>query len=309
MNDKILVIGACLMDTKGIPTAGLDTGTSNPAAIRTTIGGTARNVAENLARLGSDVMLMSAVGDDFSGSEIIAKTSEAGVDCSHIRVLPEHSTGSYIAVLDQNGQLSVALDDTRVMNLLTPDYLRAHWRRFEDADMVMLDGSITGETLETAIEIAHEVNTPVCADPSSTRIASRLCPYIDRLSLIVPNEREAAAICEIEFTGYDPEASLNMARQLVKMGVETAVVTLSDFGLVYATGDESGYLPASFTEVVDSTGTGDAIAAAILFGMLNEFPTVECMRLGAAAAGITLQTPDSVNHGISLDLLYEHLTV
>ncbi|MEM7798353.1 MAG: carbohydrate kinase family protein [Chloroflexota bacterium] len=309
MREKILVIGASLMDTKGQPTAGLDTGTSNPAAIRTTMGGTARNVAENLARMGAVVQLMSAVGDDFAGSEIISKTSAAGVECGHVQVVEGQNTGTYIAVIDHTGQLSVALDDTRVMASLTPDYLEAHRDLFAEAAWVVLDGGITGATLQTAVNIANEVNVPLCADPSSTRLASRLCPYIHRLSLIVPNELEAAAICDVQYGGYDPESSLSVARQLVQMGVETAVVSLSDFGLVYATGEESGYLPARFTEIIDTTGTGDAITAAILFGMINEFPTLESMRLGASAAGITLQTPDSVYSDISLDLLYEHLIV
>jgi pseudouridine kinase len=61
MSEHVLVIGATLMDIKGKPTAGLEPSTSNPAEIRHTRGGTARNVAENLARLGADVVLLSAV--------------------------------------------------------------------------------------------------------------------------------------------------------------------------------------------------------------------------------------------------------
>ena len=161
--------------------------------------------------------------------------------------------------------------------------------------------------MRTAIELAKAAGVPVCADPSSTRLAGRLRPYIADLNLIVPNELEAAAICDVDQTGYDPEASMALARRLVQDGVETAVVSLSDFGLVYATEDESGYLPAHFADMVDSTGTGDAITAAILFGIENQFPILESMRLGVAAAGLTLQTDESVYPDLSLDLLYEHL--
>ena len=53
MPGYILAIGATLLDTKGKPIAGLEPGTSNPAVIRSSRGGAARNVAENLARLGA----------------------------------------------------------------------------------------------------------------------------------------------------------------------------------------------------------------------------------------------------------------
>ena len=305
----ILVIGACLMDTKGKPHAGLDPSTSNPANIKTTLGGTARNVAENLARLGAEVKLVSAVGDDIVGQQLLAKTAASGVDTTHVQVIEGANTGSYIAVIDAGGGLSVALDDTSVMAHITPNWLYQNRSLIRDADLVMVDGGVTPAALETVVNQANKMNVPLCADPSSTRLATRLCPILNKLSLVVPNELEAAAICGSEYEGFDPDSSLVLARELVKSGVDTAVVTLSDFGLVYATGEESGYLPVPATNVVDSTGTGDAITSAILFGMSEGLPTLECMKLGVAAAGMTLQTADSVYQDISLDELYNHLVV
>ena len=60
---------------------------------------------------------------------------------------------------------------------------------------------------------------------------------------------------------------------------------------------------------MDSTGTGDAVTAAIMFGLLNDLPVVEAIRLGAAAAAITLQTTETVVPDLSLDMLYDHLIV
>lgn len=295
------------MDTKGKPQAGLEPDTSNPASIKTTPGGTARNVAENLARLGAEVKLVSAVGDDMIGRQLLSKTEAAGVDVSYVQVIEGANTGTYIAVLDSGGGLSVALDDTRVMAAITPDWIYKNRALIRDAAFVMVDGGVTPQTLESVAKQTGKLNIPLVADPSSTRLATRLCPMLNQLSLIVPNELEAAAICDNEYVGYDPDASLALAREMVKRGVDKAVVTLSDFGLVYATSEESGYLPAYATNVVDSTGTGDSITAAILFGMSEGMETIECMKLGAAAAGMTLQTADSVYQNISLEALYDHL--
>lgn len=309
MDNHILVIGATLLDTKGKPIAGLEPGTSNPANIRHTRGGTARNVAENLARLGADALLISAVGDDRTGRHLVEYTVEAGVNTEFVLKVEGYNTGSYIALLDDEGQLSVALDDVSVMQNVTPNYLYRHRRLFRDACLVMIDGSLDPATSKTAASLSRRYGVPLCADPSSARVASRLCPYLDSLELVVPNEAEAAVMTGAEFSGHDPDASMEAALNLIRAGVGTAVVSLADYGLVYATSDETGRIPARYSEMVDSTGTGDAVSAAIIFGMINDLPTIEAIRLGAAAASLTLQTNETVVPNLSLDLLYDHLIV
>ncbi len=309
MSGHILVVGAMLLDTKGKPTAGLEPGTSNPGTIRSTRGGTARNVAENLSHLGADVKLITAVGNDPTGDRLMAQTAGSGVDVSHSLTIEGQNTGAYIALLDSDGSMAVALDDVTVMEFITPSYLNRKRRLFRDAEMIMIDGSLTPEAMATAVRLAVTYGKPLCADPSSARLAYKLRPHLSNLHLVVPNEVEAAELCQIDFSGHNPDASLEMARQLVKAGVETVVVTLSDFGLDYATSDETGYISANYTEMVDSTGTGDAVTAAIMFGMLNNLSTVESIRLGAAAASLTLQTVETAVPDLSLDMLYDHLIV
>jgi pseudouridine kinase len=309
MSRHVLVIGATLLDTKGKPLAGMEPGTSNPAFIRHSRGGTARNVAENLGRLGAEVLLVSAVGDDQTGRLLIDQTAEAGVDVEHIQTVSDCNTGSYIAVLDEDGSLSVALDDVAVMDSLTAGYLYQNRRLFRDACLVMIDGSLNPGTLETAFRLAQQYDVPICADPSSTRLAYKLLGHLGGLHLLVPNEVEAAALSGVDFAGFDPDASLEVALLLTRLGVRTVVVTLSDFGLVYATSDETGYIPARYSEMIDSTGTGDAVTAAIMFGMINDLSNIEAIRLGAAAASLTLQSNDTVVPDLSLDMLYDHLIV
>lgn len=309
MAKHVLVIGATLLDTKGMPLAGLEPGTSNPAWIRSSRGGTARNVAENLARLGAEVVLISAVGDDAVGRQLLIQTAEAGVNLDYVFMLPDQATGSYIALLESNGLLSVALDDVRVMEAITPDFLNRQRSLFRDASMVMFDGSLTEAAMKTVVRLAKEYSVPLCADPASARLAYKIRPYLAELDLVVPNQVEEAELCEVDFPGYDPEVSLTLARRLLSAGVKTVVVTLSDFGLDYATADEMGYIPPSHTQIVDSTGTGDAVTAAIMFGLLNDLSIIEAIRLGAAAAAVTLQSADTVVPDLSLDMLYDHLIV
>lgn len=309
MDKHILVIGATLLDVKGKPLSGLEPSTSNPAHIRMTRGGTARNVAENLGRLGAEVLLITAVGNDVIGDMILAQTADAGVNIDYVLQDENGRTGGYIAMLEQDGSLSVALDDVRVMEMVTPGYLDQNRKLFRDAALVMMDGSLTPEAMLTVARLAAKYKVPLCADPSSARLAYKLRPFLTQLHLVVPNELEAAELLEVDAFGHDPDGSLNLARLLVKAGVENAIITLADFGLDYATTDEVGYIPANYSQIVDTTGTGDAVTAAIMFGLINDLPVTEAIRLGAAAASITLQTGQTVVKDLSLDMLYDHLIV
>lgn len=309
MDEHVLVIGAMLLDTKASPTEGLEPHVSNSAEIRNARGGTARNVAENLALLGADVCLISAVGDDISGRRLLAQTAAANVNTEYVRVAPDANTGSYLAVLDNDGTLSVALTDTRVMEHVTPDYLYRQRHLFRAASLIFFDGSLDEHTIAVILYLADLYGIPVCADPSSRRLTHKLKPHLAQLALAVPSEGEAAKLCGQEFVGYSIESSSEMAHCLNQLGVRIAVVTLSDFGFVYASERESGHFPAKSSTIVDSTGTGDAIAAAIMFGFLEQMPLTECMRLGAAAAGLTLQSAESVVPNLTLDMLYDYLYV
>ena len=100
MSERVLVIGSTMLDAKGRPEAGLVTGTSNPGTIRYSRGGTARNVAENLAMLGADVQLITAVGDDATGAQLLTQTAAAGVNLEFSMIIDGAHTGAYIALLD-----------------------------------------------------------------------------------------------------------------------------------------------------------------------------------------------------------------
>jgi pseudouridine kinase len=109
----------------------------------------------------------------------------------------------------------------------------------------------------------------------------------------------------VQVTGR--ESALDAAQRLVGLGARLAIVTLGATGLVYATSHESGHVPAIEVEVVDLTGAGDALTAGVVFGLLNEFPTDEAVRLGASAAALTLHSRETVCPTLSLERLYDQL--
>jgi pseudouridine kinase len=120
---------------------------------------------------------------------------------------------------------------------------------------------------------------------------------------------EAQVLSGIAIVPNDPESALAGAKRLVGMGVGVAIIALAEHGVIYADTETAGHIPAIQTPVTDPTGAGDAMTAAIIFGLLEGIPLDETVRLGVAAASLTLRTPDTVRADLSVDLLYDELGI
>lgn len=305
MGFDVIVIGATAVDVKGRAAQPLASGSSVPGRIRVSEGGVARNVAENLGRLGVATALLSAVGDDADGRRLLERTASGGVATEYVVVSPSHHTGAYMVVMDPQGQVIYSLDDMGVIEALTPTYIRQHRDLIRQAAWIALDANVPLRTMEAIFQLAKKGDVRICADPTSVSLASRLVPYMDRLAMVTPNVPEAEALTGRSIRSRDD--ALHAAMDLVRMGVGVAVVTLAEKGACYATAGESGHIPALQREVVDLTGAGDALTAAVLFGLLNDLPVGEAVRLGISAAALTLQCEDTVYPELSLERLYDEL--
>lgn len=306
----VLVIGSAGIDVKGRALVDeLKWEASNLGRVRNSVGGVARNIADNLARLEVDTFLLTAVGDDVEGRRVLQHCQEHGINCSYARMVEGARTGTYLALLKPGGELLLALGDFEVMRFVDSDYLRAHEDLLADADMVVIDATLSEEALATLFELAERHHVRVCADPTTPMLASRLCPYIPQLHVVTPNASETSALCGLVGEVHDHESAINAARQLVAMGAYIAVVTMGDKGLAYAHGSGGGFIRAVHTNVVDSTGAGDALTGAVIFGLLNEVLLDEAMRLGVTAASLTLQTTETVLPNLSQELLYDQLAI
>lgn len=305
----LLIVGAAGIDMIGMVDDPPQSGSFNHANIRVAFGGVARNVAENLARLGMPVELLSAVGEDESGRLLLQSTAACGVSVEHCLQSRLNDTGAYLLVLDQAGTRYLGLEDMAVISELTPAVLQENRPAFMDAPFIFFDANLTDDSIDSLLNMAAAARVPVGADATSPRQALRLIPHLSRLNMITANTSEASALVGGDLKVVDQETALQAARWLVNRGVDLAVVTLAEFGVVYATPETNGHIPAVRTRIIDPTGAGDALTATVLFGILNEMPIDESVRLGVTAASLILRHRGTVLPGLSLEKLYDELVV
>ena len=304
---QVLVIGAASLDIKGRAKEALIPTTSNPGQIHFSPGGEARNIAENLARLGLRTMLLSAVGQDNLGSLILERSAQAGVDVSHVIISSEGHSAAYLAVLDESGNLVISIDDMQVLELIRPQYIAQNRRWFKGALMVVMDANLLPPTIDSVLKAAERYQVPAGINAVSVSLTPRLKPFLSRFAILTANTAEAETLVGQPIR--DRAAALAAAQQLVAEGVGIAIITLAEMGLCYATSQESGHIPAIKCDVVDYTGAGAALMAGVIYGLVNSFPLDEAMRLGVSAATLTLKCPETVCTEMSLENLYDQLVI
>ena len=305
----VVLIGSACFDIRGRVVDRFHQGGVNAGRVRITPGGTARNIAENLARLDVPTRLLTAVGDDEQGRLLVRHTRDTGVllDDDDLVVDPDRPSGSYLALLGDDGQLIGAIDDTSIMRAITPRDIHQWHRTIRDSAMVVVDATLRPQTIAAVARLCRRYGIGLCLEPVSPALAPRVAPFLADATLITPNMAEAAMLTGLAVTNRDE--ALYAALALQGRGANTALITMSGAGAVYVSADQSGHIPAVLTEVVDAAGAGDALTAGVIFGLLNDFALDESVKLGTAMASLTLLTPETVHPELSLERAYAHLEV
>lgn len=277
------------MDIGGSPAGELIMRDSNPGSVTLRPGGVGRNIAHDLCLLGADVSLIAAVGGDVYGTAITESCRALGMDMSMALVLPERKSSTYLYVNDASGDMQIAISDMEISKCLGREHLEPLMDRINGADAVVLDANLEEDTIRY---ICENCTAPIYADPVSTVKAMKLRSVLDKLYCLKPNAIEAEKL-----SGEKEPAKA--AEALVKMGVKRVFVSCGGDGMVIA--DENGAvtLPAVKTEVINTTGAGDAAAAAIVMAGVLGKSIEESANLAMQAGAMTCRCLEANNPEIS----------
>ena len=297
----VVVVGGANLDVLGQSTAGLVATDSNPGTVRFAPGGVGRNVAENLARLGVPTRLISAVGDDAAGRQLLATTRSAGVDVASVLSVAGGATATYLALHGPDGDMALAVNDMRVLDHLDAAALRGCRAVLARAAVVVVDANLGEPALAALFDGAGRLaTTPVFADAVSAAKCLRLKPWLPRLHSLKVNALEAAMLLgqRIEAgnagdtLGHEPlriDWALEAARQLRAQGARNVVVTLGDLGACWCDSHgQAGHCAATPVPVVSTAGAGDALLAGLVAMHLAGLPLGQAVPWAMACAELTL---------------------
>ncbi len=303
----VVVTGGIALDLKARAHASLVRGSSNRGTLTRCPGGVARNIAENLARLETAVHLVGAVGDDPLGAELVEKTRAAGVTV--VPVGQRELTGTYTAMLDEQGELVAGVADLAATEALAPDDLSVMLPLVTGAALLVADANLPVSFLHNLVVRAHDARVPVVLDPVSVPKAGRVAAVLDPrhpVLLVSPNRDELAALTNAS-TGSRSEL-VSAARRLCAMGAENVWVRMgADGSLLVPRAGDPVPLGAHRVKVVDVTGGGDAMLAGLVHRWLHGDPLAEAAAYGQAVAALTVGTDETVRSDLTPALVEDQL--
>lgn len=232
-------------------------------------GGKGANTAVAAARLGADVALLGAVGDDPYGELLKRSLAESGVNTDSLRT-SERPTGIAYITVTPDGENSI-LVSPGANSALRPEDVD-----LDGAEVVVLSLEIPLETVEHAVAkaVEHQVKTLLNLSPAAELSAKTL----KGLDVLLVNEHEAAFLLggEADFP------------KLLDLGPKAAVVTLGAKGAAVVTADGVTEVPSPKVEAIDTTGAGDAFAGALATSLAKGDELAEAARKAVKVAAITV---------------------
>lgn len=285
---KVAVVGALNVDIGGRPDAALVPGDSNPGRVVTALGGVGWNIARDCASLGAETAFFSVLGRDGQEAAIRGQAADFGVSLAGCR-WEDRPNNRYLYITGRDGDMAAAVNDMRLCERLDRAFIRSILPALADFDVVAADANLPPEAFRA---LAEGVTVPLAADCVSAAKCGRLRPFLPLIHTLKANRLEAQAL-----TGQsDPE---DCVRALLDAGVKRAVLSLGGDGVLCGEADVLFRKPASGMPVVDATGAGDSLTAALAVGLAWGLDFGQCAGLGMKAAGITMGRPGAVTKALA----------
>ncbi len=247
-------------------------------------GGKGANQAFALGRLGANVSMIGAVGNDEYGKQLIDNLKSSHVNTKKIFKMNGVTTGNAFINVDKSGENSIVVV-SGANEKITKDFIDSNICYIKRAKIIVMQLEIPIEVVNYVAKIAKELGKIVVLDPAPARcdLPEELFSNID---IMKPNETELQTLSGIKLNNEDD--ILKGAQVLLSKGVKNVIVTLGANGSLLV--NENGYkkFDALKVEVVDTTAAGDSFTAGLVNSIVLGKSLEESIKYGHIVSSIVV---------------------
>ncbi len=246
-------------------------------------GGKGANQAVAAAKLGARVHLVARLGDDLFAPRCAENFKTAGINTDYVFTTPGVPSGVALITVDDQGNNAIVVAPGANRELSRRD-VEAAAPALASAELLLVQLEVPLETVERAIQIAHDAHVPVILDPAP---AVELDPdTLAMIEVITPNQTEAEVITGVEITG--PDAARTACESLLQRNVRSVALTMGAEGVMAACDEGFELVPAVEVETLDSTAAGDAFAAALAVELARGRTFLQAVDFARFAAALSV---------------------
>ena len=247
---KVLVVGASNVDYVALSNNKLIRKDSNIGKLNITFGGVGRNIVENLAILEDDVSFITFLGNDSFGKEL--RKDLESINVKIYSPNKKERTSSYLAVLDSNGDMDVAICDTEIIDKSTVEDIKPFDDVISEFTSIVLDANINDKIIDHIFK--EYGDKKILVEAVSANKVKRYEKYLDKIYLFKSNVLEAKHLLNL----YDAEPML-LAKRLMERGVKNVVITDGGKPVIIGENNEVVFVtPKPIEKIISASGAGDS---------------------------------------------------
>jgi sugar/nucleoside kinase (ribokinase family) len=281
----ILCIGSVLWDTIGRSTSHMRAGSDVPGRISRLPGGVALNIAMTLRRFGMTPAILTAIGRDPEGRELLSACRRLGIVTEHVYLSEDLPTDRYMAVEGRNGLIAAIADahsleaaDDKILRPLSDGTFGSAAAPY--SGLIALDGNLTQALLTDISKSALFSRADLRIAPASPGKAERLVPLLTHPgATFYVNLEEAGLLAHERFSNAKDAAEVLRARGAAR-------VLVTNGGDAAAHADKDGIISAVPPSVLVTrvTGAGDTFMAAHIAAQMGGAAAMPALESALQAA-------------------------
>jgi ribokinase len=272
---KITVIGSINMDlvtsTTIIPKVGE---TVLGHSFHTIPGGKGANQAVAASRLGADVTMVGAVGNDSFGKTLVEHLTNEGINTENIMKVKDTSTGIASIIVSEADNSIIVVPGAN--NHITPEVIKKHEDKIINSNILLLQLEIPLESVTRAVELAKKHGIRTILNPAPIqKLPKELLEMVDYLT---PNEHEQTLLFD----------SIDGTEEELAKFKEKCIVTKGSKGVMFYKNGEKIEIPSILVEAVDTTGAGDSFNGALATALCEGLDIEEACRFANVVGAISV---------------------
>lgn len=253
-------------------------------------GGSPANIAINVKKLGLNSLIVSAVGNDGLGKYLINKVKDVGLDIGYIQKV-DYSTSMVIITKSKSNPIPIFYRGADYHLAYTSEIGEA----VENSKIIhfscwAISRIPIRKTIEIVIEKARKSNSLICFDPNyhsmiwekGEKGIEYIKSIIGKVDIVKPSKDDAERL-------FGQDTNEKQIDKFIKLGAKIVIMTLGNEGAIVSNGQETIKFSTMASEIVDTTGAGDAFWSGFYAGIVKGYTIKEALNFGFAVSAYKLR--------------------